>query len=166
MKVLVSAATKHGATVGIAEAIAKHLNERGISADLIPPDQVTTLEEYDAVVLGSAVYAGKWLKDATDFVDRFSAELSGLAVWLFSSGPLDDASTSNAQPAVDVTDLLRRSGASEHRLFSGSLDPTKLGFGERAMVWAVRAPEGDFRDWETIETWAETITQSLLTVPK
>jgi menaquinone-dependent protoporphyrinogen oxidase len=166
MKVLVSAATKHGATIGIAEAIQKHLNERGISTDLISPDQVSDLEEYDAVVLGSAVYAGHWLDDATKFAERFASVLSGRMVWLFSSGPLGDPPSPDAPHAVDVSTVMSQTVARDHHLFSGSLDPTKLGFGERALVWAIRAPEGDFRNWVDIEAWAETISQSLLVVQR
>jgi hypothetical protein len=29
------------------------------------------------------------------------------------------------------------------------------------MVKAVRAPEGDFRDWQVIEAWAASIAQDL-----
>ena len=65
MKVLVTAATKHGATAEIAAAIGEVLGgEPGLDAAVIPPEQVATIDGYDAVVLGSAVYAGHWLATA------------------------------------------------------------------------------------------------------
>jgi menaquinone-dependent protoporphyrinogen oxidase len=72
MTVLVTAASKHGATLGIAEAIARVLDEHGVSADLVDIDEVSDLGRYEAVVLGSAVYMGQWLKQARRFVDARS----------------------------------------------------------------------------------------------
>ena len=33
-------------------------------------------------------------------------------------------------------------------MFPGRLEKKRLSFGERAIVLALRAPEGDFRDWD------------------
>jgi hypothetical protein len=88
MKVLVTAATKHGATAEIAAAIGEVLGgEPGLDAAVIPPEQVATIDGDDAVVLGSAVYAGHWLAAAKELVDRAGDALAGKPVWLFSSGP-------------------------------------------------------------------------------
>jgi menaquinone-dependent protoporphyrinogen oxidase len=46
-------------------------------------------------------------------------------------------------------------------MFFGALDRSKLAFGERMMVKAVKAPEGDFRDWNAISTWADEIAREL-----
>src|SRR5262249_47539574 len=61
MKVLVCAASKYGATSEIAQAVADVLAERGCQAMVLPPEKAGAVEEYDAVVLGSAVYMGQWL---------------------------------------------------------------------------------------------------------
>ena len=88
MKVLVTAATKHGATAEIAAAIGEVLGGGpGLDAAAIPPEQVATIDGDDAVVLGSAVYAGHWLAAAKELVDRAGDALAGKPVWLFSSGP-------------------------------------------------------------------------------
>ena len=70
MRVLVTAATKYGATGEIAEAIGEVLRERGVDTTVVPPEQVQAVDDYDAVVLGSAVYAGHWLSPAKELVDR------------------------------------------------------------------------------------------------
>ena len=80
MKVLVAAATKYGATGEIAEVIGDVLAERGIDATVIAPEQVARIGEYDAVVLGSAVYAGHWLDEAKELVDRSSNAFPGRSV--------------------------------------------------------------------------------------
>ena len=90
MRVLVTAATKYGATTEIAAAIAEVLGDHGLEATVFPPDQVEGVDGYDAVVVGSAVYAGHWLKPARELVDRLDSELAKRPVWLFSSGPVGD----------------------------------------------------------------------------
>ena len=64
MTVLVAAASKYGATAEIAEAIGRGLRETGVAADVRPVEQVGDLSGYTEVVLGSAVYVGRWLEPA------------------------------------------------------------------------------------------------------
>ena len=77
MRVLVTAATKYGATTEIAQAIAAVLGEHGLEVIVLPPEQVEEVEGYDAVVAGSAVYAGHWLKPAKELVERHAGGLAG-----------------------------------------------------------------------------------------
>jgi menaquinone-dependent protoporphyrinogen oxidase len=164
MKVLVSAASKHGATAGIADAIGSVFMLRGFEVSVKEPDHVEEIRTFDAVVLGSAVYAGHWMKPAIELTERFAERFSGKPVWLFSSGPLGDPPKPLEDP-VDVADLMKRTEARAHRLFAGKLNKAVLSFPERAIVGALRAPEGDFRDWDEIHTWAEEIVESLDTEP-
>jgi menaquinone-dependent protoporphyrinogen oxidase len=161
MKVLVTAATKHGATAEIAAAIGEALRgEHGLDAAVVPPEEVATVDSYDAVVLGSAVYAGHWLAAAKELVDRAGGALAGKPVWLFSSGPVGDPPKPEEDP-VDVAEIVAATRAREHRVFAGKLVKRQLGFGERAIVVALRVPEGDFRDWAEIKGWASQIAESL-----
>ncbi len=161
MKVLVTAASKHGASLEIAERIRSELEEGGIEAVVADPGDIDSLDGIGAVVLGSAVYAGHWLSPAKDFVDRFDAALTAMPVWIFSSGPIGDPPKPDEDP-VDVAEIQRRTAAVEHRLFAGKLDKSKLGFAERAIVAALRAPVGDFRDWDEITAWAGGIASALV----
>jgi hypothetical protein len=52
--------------------------------------------------------------------------------------------------------------ARDHRLFAGRIDRSKLGFAERAIMLAVRAADGDFRDLDAISAWVNEITDALL----
>src|SRR5512139_3080934 len=88
--ILVAYASKHGSTQGIAEHIARRLTERGLSVEVRPAEAVADLGVPDAVILGSAVYAGSWMKEASEFARRFVDVLSAVPVWLFSSGPLGE----------------------------------------------------------------------------
>src|SRR5215218_9224350 len=118
MKVLVTAATKYGATAEIARAIGDTLHDHGLDPTVIEPQQVGRVDEFDAVVLGSAVYAGHWLKPASALVDRWGADLADRPVWLFSSGPIGDPPKPEEDP-VDVAEILATTRAREHRVFAG-----------------------------------------------
>lgn len=157
MRVLVSAASKHGATAEIAHAIGDALAQRGLEAEVLAPEEVGGLDNYDAIVCGSAVYAGHWLKEAKELAGRLD---DGRPVWIFSSGPIGDPPKPEEEP-VDVAEIVEETHARGHRVFAGKLDREKLGFGERAIVRALRAPEGDFRDWDEIRAWAGEIADEL-----
>jgi menaquinone-dependent protoporphyrinogen oxidase len=120
MKVLVCAASKYGATSEIAQAVADVLAAKGLEATVIPPDKVGAVEEFDAVVLGSAVYMGQWLKPARELAARSAAALAARPVWLFSSGPVGEPAMPADNP-VDVTKILQATNARDHQIFTGKL---------------------------------------------
>ena len=160
MKVLVCAASKHGATTEIAAEIGAALAAVGVEADVLAPDEVQTMAGYDAAVIGSAVYVGRWLEPAKTLVEQHQEALRAMPVWLFSSGPVGDPPKPVEDP-VDAQPLVDLVKARGHRVFAGDLDRARLGFGERAIVAAVRAPDGDFRPWADIEAWAREIAAAL-----
>jgi menaquinone-dependent protoporphyrinogen oxidase len=161
MRVMVACASKHGATEGIAEAIAERLHQLGHDAEAVRVTDVSDLNGVQAVVLGSAVYAGSWMKEATAFADTNAEVLSRLPLWLFSSGPLGTEVDDDEEQPRQLDDLTFRLRPRAHRMFFGALDRSKLAFGERMMVKAVKAPEGDFRDWNAISVWADEIAREL-----
>lgn len=160
MRILVSAASKHGATTEIARTIANVLDSAGIETDVRRPEDVGSVTQYDAIVLGSGVYAGHWLGPAKALAERESIGLSSRPVWLFSSGPLGDPAIPEGEPA-DVAAILTTTAALEHRVFPGRLDRSKLGLAERAIVAVVHAAEGDFRPWPAIRDWASGIARTM-----
>jgi menaquinone-dependent protoporphyrinogen oxidase len=161
MRVIVACASKHGSTEGIAEAIAERLHQVGHDAVAVRVSDVTDLDGVHAVVLGSAVYAGSWMKEATEFADANAGVLSGLPVWLFSSGPLGTEVNDDEEQPRQLAKLTETLRPRAHAMFFGALDRSKLGFGERMIVKAVNAPEGDFRDWNAISAWADEIGREL-----
>jgi menaquinone-dependent protoporphyrinogen oxidase len=161
MRVLVTAASKHGATAEIAQAIGDLLAERGVETTVMPIGDVSGIDDYDAVVLGSAVYAGRWLDPAREFVRQHAPGLTTRQVWLFSSGPIGDPPKPDEDP-VEAAPVVEATAARDHRVFAGRLDKDRLGFAEKAIVLALRAPYGDFRDWQDIRGWASAIADDLL----
>jgi menaquinone-dependent protoporphyrinogen oxidase len=161
MEVLVTYASKHGATAGIARRIAERLEEAGHRVVVEPVDEIDRLDGSDAVVLGSAVYAGSWRKEAVAFVERHDDELRRIPVWLFSSGPLGEHVVDEQEQPRQLDEIRRLISPRDHRVFFGALDIGSLSFGERMIVKAVKAPEGDFRDWDEIDGWADGIGAAL-----
>ena len=160
MKVLVAAASKHGSTMAMAAAIGDALRRPGIHVEVMPVDDVEGVDGYEGVVLGSAVYAGHWMKPAKEFVERFGEECAAIPVWLFSSGPLGDPPKPEEDP-IDAGPMIEATGALAHRVFPGALFKDRLGFGERTLVKAVHAPYGDFRAWDDLRSWADEIAGAL-----
>jgi menaquinone-dependent protoporphyrinogen oxidase len=146
MRVLVSVASRHSSTTEIGRV----LQDKGLNVDIVPPSVVDSLADYDAVVLGSAVYTGRWLAPAEDFAFRFRDELAKRPVWLFSSGPVGKSATSQDTSSQDkdpaaVAAIRRDIHPREHHVFAGRLDPGVLRFPHfsHAMFHNVT---GDFRD--------------------
>jgi menaquinone-dependent protoporphyrinogen oxidase len=162
MRILISVASKHGSTADIGRAIAGVLIDHGIEARVTSPEDVDSIESYDAVILGSAVYAGRWMADARDMVERCRPQFAERPVWLFSSGPIGEPPKPEEDP-VDIPPITEATGARGHAVFAGKLDRKVLSFGERAIVTAFRVPDGDFRDWDEITTWAIRIAEDLTT---
>jgi menaquinone-dependent protoporphyrinogen oxidase len=166
VRVLVAAATKHGATIEIARAIAQTLVARGLQAQAVRIEDAHEVESYGAVVLGSGVYYGRWLEPAEQFVSRHAQTLIGRPVWLFSSGPLGDPDHLLPEGhTADVTAVRNMTRPVEHRTFAGKLEKAKLSFTEQAVAAALGAPDGDFRNWSAIEAFASSIAAQLLTGP-
>jgi menaquinone-dependent protoporphyrinogen IX oxidase len=165
-RVLVTWASKHGATSEIAAAVARGLQEcgagraSGLVAIAVPVEQQPDPTAFDAVVLGSAVYVGRWREDARQYAAEHTAALRGRPVWLFSSGPIGEPPFPADEP-YDAEPMRQLVAAREHRVFPGRLDKHLLTFGERAMVTAMRAPVGDSRDWTAVASWAEEIAATL-----
>ncbi|MFJ7153928.1 flavodoxin domain-containing protein [Streptomyces sp. NPDC101118] len=160
-RVLVAYGTRHGATAGIAEEIGRTLREDGLDAVVLPADDVADVRSFDAVVLGGALYAGRWSGKAKRCAERNEQYLRNRPVWLFSSGPVDSSAEQHEIPPVKaVARQMERLGAREHMTFGGSITDGTPGLIARAMVRQGKG--GDFRNPERIQTWAHHIGRELI----
>lgn len=164
--ILVAYASKYGATKEIAEKIGAVLHRAGLQANVYPVNRIRDLQPYQAVILGSAVYIGKWQKEAVQFLKTYEKALADRPVWLFSSGPTGEGDPlelveglrlpATLQPVVD------RIRPHDIAVFHGYINPEKVNFIEK---WAVKSlvkkPFGDFRDWDAITSWATSIANTL-----
>lgn len=160
MTVLIAVASRHHSTAEIGAFVADNLGAAGIATVVRDQADVDDVRPFEAVIVGSGVYAGAWLPEARDFVERFAEDLRARPVWLLSSGPLGVPAKPDGDPegVLPLIELIRPRG---HRVFAGRLDRTDLGLGEKLVVKVVRAPDGDFRDWGAIGTWAREIAGEL-----
>jgi menaquinone-dependent protoporphyrinogen oxidase len=160
-QVLVAYASKYGGTAEIAQKIGQVLSGEGLQAVVLPAAGIRDLSAYEAVILGSAVYIGRWRKEAVKFLESNEKSLAERAVWLFSSGPTGEGAAleltegwrfpSALQPIAD------RIQPRDTTLFKGVVKPERLNPIERWLFKNVRASLGDFRDWEAVTAWAKGI---------
>ncbi len=164
-KILVTYASKYGATREIAEKIGAGLHQAGLPADVLPVDGVRDLTAYAAVILGSAVYVGKWQKTAEAFLLANEQALAARPVWLFSSGPTGKGDPvellqgwrlpATLQPVAD------RIRPRDVAVFHGYINADKLNFIEKLAIKGIKKPFGDFRDWAMITAWTGVVADAL-----
>jgi menaquinone-dependent protoporphyrinogen oxidase len=160
MKVLVAYASKMGGSKEIAEGIGTALADRGLPVDVSAAENADAPSGYDAVIVGSGLYAGRWRKPARRFVKKNAAALRERPVWFFSSGPLDASAAQHEIPAVkQVAALMDLVHARGHQTFGGRLPADAKGFPASAMA---KKNAGDWRDPEQIKAWADGIANTLV----
>ncbi len=165
-KILVTYATKYGATKEIAEKIGAVLSQAGLTADVLPVEGVRDLAAYRGVILGSAVYIGKWQKEAAAFLQANEKALAGQPVWIFSSGPSGEGDPAKLVEGWrlpgDVQAVADRIRPRDVTVFHGNIDLQKINFMEKfAVKNVVKKPFGDYRDWNMIAAWAGRVAAEL-----
>jgi menaquinone-dependent protoporphyrinogen oxidase len=161
--VLVAYASKMGGTKGIAESIGAELTVSGLTVTVRDAAAVDDVDGYDAVVVGSAIYASRWRPDAVAVLKLLAArtdEFRPIPIWLFHSGPCGNNAGDQVPAPTKVSRLARRIGAAAPITFGGRLEPgTAQGFLARRMATGSMA--GDFRDFEQVRGFAARVADRL-----
>lgn len=158
--VLVAYGSTYGSTAELAHTVGAVLDKAGLAADVRPAGEVRDLSPYDAVVLGGALYAGRWQRDARRFARRHRRALARRPLWLFSSGPLDSSASRRAlPPPSSVRRVARRLGARGQATFGGCLDERARGRVARMILNSGKG--GDFRDFDAVSAWASGIAREV-----
>ena len=166
MTVLVAYASKRGSTAEIAETVAATLRREGLGVCLEPAGGVGSLERFDAVVLGSAVYMKRWPGDARHFLKKHRKALRQMPFWVFNSGPVGDPAR-NDQAWMEPPKLAEKVEALDgrgHVVFGGCVPAEPRGRVERAMVEGIPKEYRDRRDWDEIRAWAKQVAADLVPV--
>lgn len=164
-KLLIAYASKRGATAEIAQAIGKELMARGVQADVRPVREIRDISGYDAAVLGSAMYIGLWRKEAVAFLKKNAGRLAALPTWIFICGPTGEGDPMELmngwlypKSLAPVIETIRPRAIA---CFGGRIETAALNPFERWIVNNVKAPAGDYRDWDAVAAWAGTICDQL-----
>jgi|GEM_PF-244906 menaquinone-dependent protoporphyrinogen oxidase len=168
-KILVAYATRAGSTAEVADAIGKELAAGGTMVDVKPIKKVQSIDGYQSVVLGSAIRAGSLLPEMTDFVYAHKDDLRKVpAAYFIVCFILRENTEENRKTANAYLDPLRAEVTPvDVGLFTGKMDYSKLSFWETFIIkYIVKAPEGDLRDWNQINTWAINLLPKLINSQK
>ena len=159
-RILVAYASKAGSTGEVAEAIGQALAVNRATVDVYPIEAVPNIQDYQAVIVGSAIRAGRWLAAATRFVETHQSYLSHIPTAYFTCCmTLHEETEENRRKALGYMDPVRSMvtplavGA-----FAGKIDYSKLSFLDGMMFKVMGGGiEGDFRQWEAIRAWAGSL---------
>lgn len=158
-RILVAYATKRNGTAEIAERIAEELRSRGHEVDSCAARRARLQTGYDAAVVGSCLYAGRWRREAVKLVAGLAR--TDIPVWLFHSGPLGDEEAVQPQPLPKTVERHRdRIDLRDATTFGGRLTDRPGGFIANAMARNGRA--GDWRDLDgRVADWAHDIATAV-----
>jgi menaquinone-dependent protoporphyrinogen oxidase len=162
--ILVTWATRYGSTEEVAHAIADDLLKQGLAVAAKPIAEVNSLDRYDAVVLGCALYIGHLHKDARRFLAEHRDELLRRPVGVFVLGPIHADAKEFAEAEKQMTKELARFpwfSPVAQRVIGGRFDPDKLGFPFSFLPALRKLPPNDARDWDAIHAWAGTLPNVL-----
>jgi menaquinone-dependent protoporphyrinogen oxidase len=162
--ILVVYATRTGGTAPVAEAIASALQTEGLNVDVGPVREITDIHQYDAVVLGSSIRVGGWLPEMIDFMKDNLRYLQNMPVAFFTVClTLSEDTSENRETVRHYLDPVRQLvNPVTEGYFAGKMDYARLSLPVRWMVKKMKAPEGDFRDWNKIRQWATDLKPFLV----
>ena len=163
-RVLVCYASRYGSTGEIAEAMAEELEKIGIATDLARVEDVTVIEGFSAVVLGSPLYMGKMLPEAREFVHKFRGPLNRLPLYVFVAGyTFRERLEEYLKSGDDAIDAIRLYvNPADVGYFAGRVNPDLVSGPDRAILLMGGVHPGDFRDWGRVRQWAGQIGEKIL----
>jgi len=192
-RILVTYATNSRSTAEVAETIANHLIETGHNADLKNIQDVSSIESYDAIIVGAPMIFG-WHKLARSFLKKHREVLGNKKVAYFACAmrltqvpgekladiPLTlDTSLAKAPQKAGSLSIKERFTTIGYYLkpminsapnvkpvniafFNGKLETFRLKWWEAAFVMiVVQGVPGDYRNWEQIKDWSESVSRDL-----
>lgn len=165
-KILIAYASRCGSTGEVAQAIADELSATGLDVDVLRVQDVRSLSEYQAVIIGSAARMGKLLPEARRFGRKFRKALQKTSTAYFTTGVImvEDTPENRAQAEGYLESLCQIKKPISKGLFAGKVDHNKLGAFFRMTMSSITEgimANGDHRDWESIRGWAKELAPQL-----
>jgi menaquinone-dependent protoporphyrinogen oxidase len=156
--VLIVYASKRGSTEQVARRVGEVLRAQGLSTAIEPAEEVDDLEGFRAVVVGGAIYTGRWHREARRFLHRHHEALTDLPLAVFALGPGKDTPEDFAQSRRQLDHALAKEPDVQPRevaVFGGVIDPERMHFPFNHMA------KVDLRDWPSIHAWAAGLPERL-----
>lgn len=163
MKILVAYDSAHGSTQSIAERIQERIQAGAVGDTTLSAITPTlSAQDFDILVIGSAIHYQGWLKQSSAFVKRSSAYLrdNPKPTWAFSVGMPPDAGVASEEKMMEkwLSKFLVLRG---HKLFQGEYREKDLNGCFKFLLRCFGGKFEDRRKWDQIEAWADSIVQEL-----
>jgi menaquinone-dependent protoporphyrinogen oxidase len=171
MNVLLAYASAHGSTGEMAEKIGEILKARGLNVVIARIQDVGSIDGYDAFIFGSAIHAGTWLPEMSSFLRKTLTEFGSRPVYFFIScvRVMELDGPQHVMEFYMIPEILASLNVRNKVAFAGKLELSAVDWNER---WTLAARydgstwpnnfNGDFRNWEKIESWASTVGEDLV----
>ena len=163
MKILIAYDSAHGSTQSIAERIEQRIQQGNVGdTTLTTINKTLSAEDFDVLVIGSAIHYQSWLKEAQTFIKRSSAFLhdNPKPTWAFSVGMPPDVGVAAEEKVMEKW-LKKFVDLRGHKLFQGEYKEQDMNGCFRFLLRCFGAKIEDRRKWDQIEEWADLIVQEL-----
>lgn len=164
-RVLVVYASKYGSTGGVADAIGKELCSKDVASDVVLIKNADNIRSYQGAIIGSAIYMGKWMSEAIDFVKENRDVLCNVPVAYFLVGMTLAKNPEKRAEVLSYVDPILKDVPEIKPVgigtFAGAMDYNNLSWINKKILRSKGTPEGDFRDWNAIRSWAMDIKRTL-----
>ena len=172
--VLIAYCSRSGSTAEVAQAIGQTIKDHGLAAQVKPIADVHAISPGAAVVLGTALYMGRFPKEFHQFITRFEGELAKRRPWVFVLGPTEKerkqfaAAEEQARKEIGKHPTLH---VADIRVLGGKFDPATLNLPfPMSLIMKLpgnpmkKIPASDIRDWDWIHRWGQAIAEEIATV--
>lgn len=175
-RILIGYGTRYGSTAETAEEMAKAVQEAGAEADVVNLKKSApsrSLQEYDLIVIGSGIQAGRWAKEPLKFIEKNLDTLAQNRVAIFVvcgyAAEPDKCEYAQIEFLNKIVEEYPALAPISTGLFPGVFDFSKYNFAVRALVKRMmknrvgpdeEVPDKiDYRDNERVREWITGLVQ-------